>query len=78
MTAEEVPLDPRVTLEVSHRTENRTARKTRLVCGHPSQSSTTSQGTVYGDEWIEMSPKWPHFDRQYRQMENDESRGILT
>jgi hypothetical protein len=71
LVAEQVPIDPRVTLEAKHPTEGPTARKTRLLCNHPAQASPMSgSGYVHGDEWIELSPKWPHSDRRYRQMEN--------
>jgi hypothetical protein len=51
MVAEQVPLDPRITLEAKHQAEGPTARKTRLLCDHPGQASPMSgSGYVHGDE----------------------------
>jgi hypothetical protein len=72
MVAEKVPLDLRITLEAKHQAEGPTARKTCLLCEHPAQASPMSgSGYLHGDEWIELSPKWPHSERRYRQMENE-------
>ncbi|KAF2829728.1 hypothetical protein CC86DRAFT_174075 [Ophiobolus disseminans] len=79
MQAEEVPLDPRVIVEGRATGSEAVRHMTRPHCNHVERPkldkpcvffSKQRDPLVWGPDWEEVTPQYPHFNSQARQQEN--------
>jgi hypothetical protein len=79
MLGEDVPLDPRVSVNARHAVSGTQKRKTRLICEHvarhmpdePRLTLAHGRGYLVADpEWIELKPRCSHYNDWARAGEN--------